>query len=215
MSHSICWVALREISPDAVLEELALCRTGRFGACVDHPVVAQAMSNGWFVILADRCDDPLIEPMTLAKLSRNSELVACSIDDPVMFCSAEGWRNGTQEWHIEHDAHRGLKHLSISGSLPCDRSDVARTISRKLDVSVSDGASKNFKLEVPLQLARDIVGFKHDEPDPDAERGRFEFLLAMPSAPRQAESVNPQRWHFWLRRLSARRGKPVSIRTGA
>lgn len=107
MGFSLFWAAVRGKSLDAVLSDLELERTGRTDSCADWPFVAAELPGEWHLILIQRGQDYLQSPW-MDRLSGGGEVVACFVEEHVMYSAASGWRNGSQTWKVEHDAQQGI-----------------------------------------------------------------------------------------------------------
>ena len=120
MGYSVSWLAVSGKAPQALFRELGIAPTGEMAAYGESMIAGRTLPNGWFLLVIDRCDHKFIMPESLRSISSACEAVACSIEEHVMFCSSELWRNGVQVWRIEHDAQKSIEHISTSGQLPDD-----------------------------------------------------------------------------------------------
>ena len=57
-----------------------------------------------------------------ARLWQGDEVVACFVEEHVMFSAAVLWRDGSKLWSAEHDAQEGIRHLDVVGQLPPEMS---------------------------------------------------------------------------------------------
>ena len=107
-----------------------------------------------------------------------------------MYSSAEFWKLGRRIWRVAHDAQRSIRHLQAEGDLPSRYSQIlsqARTEQDKEEAGSDDEV--DFFFEVPLRLAQDLVGFKHDEESAGVDEDAFTVL----------ESANPAKVRPWWR----------------
>lgn len=118
MGYSISWLACRGLTAQAAYQRLALTETTRTAEYARAELTAHGLPYGWRLIVADRCDHTMIHAPSLAELSVGCEVVACSIEEHVMVCSAELWREGTRRWRAEHSSEKGREHLQTQGELP-------------------------------------------------------------------------------------------------
>jgi len=184
MGYSLAWVAVRGIPHEAVLERQGLRSTGRRADFAESPISAWSPSNGWSLVIARGCDHRILKQGNLARLSMGCDVIACSIEEHVMFSSSEYWSNGTRQWRVGHDAQRALDHVLVQGQSP---PDYAATLDRFSVQQTAEGgadAGVDHYFEIPLMLAHARVGFKHDEVDVTTD-GQFEVLedLAASSKP--------------------------------
>jgi hypothetical protein len=137
------------------------------------------------------CDHPLLSESSLSALSAESEVIACSVEEHVMFSSAERWTNGQRHWRVEHDAQQSIRHLATSGTLPVVYAEALRKAQEAQDAEDDNEAEVDFFFEVPLQLARDLAGFKHDEEIPDV---KYESFQVYDSA---SDNLRRKWWQVW------------------
>ena len=107
-----------------------------------------------------------------------------------MCSSAEGWNNGQRRWRVEHDAQQSGRHLTTTGALPATYAETLRQAQDAQDAEDADEAAVDFFFEVPLQLARDLAGFKHDEETSLVKYDAFQVYDSINSTPRKW-------WQVW------------------
>lgn len=163
MGFSISWLAVKGKAPEALARELGLIPTGEM---VEHGAsmfTARSLQGGWFLVVINRCEHKAVGSKSLASLSLNCEAVACSVEEHVMACSSELWRNGEQVWRLEHDAQQSIDHISTAGVLPDIYFAVWKECSEQQNAAGGRNADTDYFFEIPLQTAKELVGFKHDE----------------------------------------------------
>jgi hypothetical protein len=93
-----------------------------------------------------------------------------------MASSAELWTGGDRKWWISHEGENGPKGLDFSGNLP----DVFKNIKTEMEAKQinngGDQADVDYIFEIPLLVARALVGFKHDEVCPHAIGNEFKIM---------------------------------------
>lgn len=187
----MCWLALRERDLDSVLGELNFRRTGRQGIPAEHPVVARQDDRGWIFVVASDWEDPIVAPASLARLSRNSDVLACQMDAPLLSCSVSAWRHGERHWWIEHDANRGLEHLDVGGEIP----EMAEAWMVRDGAATAAGNREEPARRVPLCMAAAIVGLGDDVLPGRGGAAAFEALVAADDG-MPASLVRPW-WRVW------------------
>lgn len=198
MGFAISWLAVKGKPSETVAQELGLTPTGEKTLYGDSLFTGHTYSNGWFVLVINECDHNFVKQHALASLSNNCEVIACVIEEHVMFCSSELWTNGARIWRVEHDAQQRIDHINSSGSLPDGYSAIAREFSEEQKKAGGKDADTDYFFEIPLQTAKSIVGFKHDESSPEDED--FAVFNGPPrSSPARKESNKGQRpwWKLW------------------
>lgn len=172
MGYSISWLACRGLPLDAVLERLSLTATGRHDAYARAMVSAAPLDDASTLLVANRCGHAIIKAPSLARLSAGCELVACAIEEHVMYSSAQCWRDGQRVWHIEHASEEGDRHLAIEGQPPDGLAQ--RVADAERDQAEDDEVDSFF--DIPLDCARLLVGFRHDEDHPALDGRPFLVL---------------------------------------
>src|SRR5262249_6500818 len=117
MGFSISWLAIRGKDRAAILRTSGLCGTGEYEEIPDAPHQGAELADGWYLVFADGCAYAEDEA-PLEALSKDSEIVTCSVEEHVMFSSATGWKDGRQLWSIVHDSQQGLDDIDAEGELP-------------------------------------------------------------------------------------------------
>jgi hypothetical protein len=193
MGFSLAWLAVRGIAYEAVLDRQGLASTTRLGDYAENPVSAMPW-DGWTLVVARGCDHRIIGEENLSKLSLGCEVVACSIEEHVMYSSSELWSDGRRRWRVEHDAQRSIDHCSAIGSLPEDYGATRKHFATQQEAEGGANADVDLYFEIPLVLAQSRVGFKHDEVNAQVTDGKFVALddVALPHS-----SGSKAWWQFW------------------
>lgn len=172
MGFSISWLACRGLTAQAACERLGLTETTRTAEYARAKFTAQSLPDGWQLIVADRCDHTMIRAPSLATLSVECEAVACSVEEHVMYCSAEHWRDGTRRWRIEHASEKGAEHLDTEGELP----EVLAALVAGAAAAQAADPDVDAYFDVPLKAAQQLTGFKHDETHATLDYDAFRVL---------------------------------------
>lgn len=185
MGYAISWLACRGLPFETVLSRLALRATGRHDDFARAMISTQRLDDSWTLVVANRCDHSIVKASSLTALSEGCELIACNIEEHVMYSSAECWRDGRRLWHIEHASEEGEDHLAVQGAAPDCLARLLADLRRK---RAEDGEVDWF-FEIPLDCAQALVGFRHDADHPGLRDDGFHIL----------EPLLPERkwWEFW------------------
>jgi hypothetical protein len=163
VGFSISWLAVKGQSPEAVVASLGLKDTGAKGEYGEEMHTGCSLPGGWFLIVVNQCEHPFIAPPSLSKLSADSEVIACSIEEHVMVSTSECWKGGARLWRIEHNAQENIEHLTETGALPEGYSAIKRSLLKQQEEAGGKEADVDYFFDIPLTAAKSIVGFKHDE----------------------------------------------------
>ncbi|SHH50717.1 hypothetical protein [Massilia sp. CF038] len=168
MGLSLAWIGVRGLGYEQVLDRLALGVTEARAGYWSAPVSGRPARDGWVIIAAIGCAHRIVDPTSLATLSAGCEVVACSIEEHVMFCSAAQWSDGARVWEVVHESEQGDDHLATEGALPHDLAKLLAEKRNALNGSRDDDT--DYAFDIPLDLAFSLTGFRHDGPlTPDDE----------------------------------------------
>jgi hypothetical protein len=163
MSFSLVWFAAQGIDKDEFLERAGFEDSGEVDAYFDHDHSGGELAGGWFVIVSNEMG--LLEPAKLAKWSAGARVVAVAIHEESMNSLATEWRDGKQVWSVSHDGSEGGDRLDVEGQLPDVFEELRHEATAAQAESNADegGEGVNFVFDIPLDLAAEITGFRHDE----------------------------------------------------
>src|SRR5262245_42205659 len=195
MGYSIAWVAFKNVTPEVGLARLGLYSTGRLAPYAESEFTGHALRDGWFLVVARGGDHPLVSAGSLAVLSEGAEAVACSVEEHVMCSSAERWVRGQNVWRIAHDAQQSIRHLKTTGALPSTYPQALREAAVRQDAEDAGPGAVDFFFEVPLQVAKVMTGFKHDEAIAGLDYARFPAYAA--AKPRATNAGRRKWWQIW------------------
>jgi len=193
MGVSISWLAVSDMEPEAIHKQLGLLSSREFDADIKYPFAGRVLPSGWYLVVANRCDSPMVRDDMLSSLSMSARVVAASIEEHVMYCFSTCWLNGQQEWRVQHEAEKGTTHLDVSG-VPPEELETLRQGALSRQLCHDDEIGVDYVFDVPLELAKRVVGFRHDDNDPGPELEFFEIL----KVDERAETpLKRERWKFW------------------
>jgi len=158
MGFSMAWLAVRGRSAAEIQALLFLAPTGRMEEVPESAFDAATLEGGWYLVVADHAD-AVAGPELLKELSLGGDAIAATVEEHVMFSSAEAWKDGRQVWSVFHASEKGIRHLEESGSFP----DVYAGIKADLLKEQETADDCDYVFDIPLKLALHLTGFKHDE----------------------------------------------------
>jgi hypothetical protein len=182
MGYSLAWLAAQGKPPQSLFAELDLRRTGKPSEYPDDPLVGAPLDGGWYLLVARGCDHRMIGEQFLKTLSRRCRVIACSIEEHVMYSGAALWENGERVWSVSHQGDENLHDLSANGALPDFFAGVRDELLAKQAAEGGKDAGVDYVFEIPLEVARRITGFAHDSAA-SVEIDRFEVLDSAPAKP--------------------------------
>jgi hypothetical protein len=163
MGFSLAWIAVRGIPRDELVKRLGVEISSKRAGYAEVPISLRATSSEWELVISRNCDEPLFAAPRLASISKGAEAVACVAEEHVMFSSSQGWVDGHSEWSVEHDAQERIGHLQVVGTPPAQFERIRAELEEQQQIEGGEEADVDFIFDIPLVLARELVGFKHDE----------------------------------------------------
>ena len=176
------------------MQRLGLRSTGEKTSFADQTWTGCRLPQDWFLVVEQGCEGPLVSPESLAALTTDREAVACSIEEHVMFSSAEFWRDGRRIWRIRHDAQKSTRHIATEGDLPAVYAEKLQHATTEQDAEDQERKEVDFFFEIPLEVAREIVGFKHDNVSPEIDVDAFTLLESLSE---RRHSSRSRWWQIW------------------
>lgn len=158
MSVSLAWFAAQGISPEEFLERTGFEDTGEVDEYFEEEHSAGQLPGGWYVIVSNQVG--LLEPAKLAQWSAGGRLVAVALDEGSMNSIAMEWKDGRQVWSAAHDGSEGGDRLDVEGQLPAIFEELQ---SEATAIAAEGGEGVDVVFDIPLDLAAEITGFRHDE----------------------------------------------------
>jgi hypothetical protein len=178
MGYAVTWLAVRGERANDMLAALSLVRTGTLSDEPDAHWSTVRLTSGWQLIWCNDYECPALSNDRLATFSADTEVVVCKIEEHVMASSAELWSDGRVVWSISHDGEDGPEGLEVAGRPPEGLDSIRRELEAAQAAEGGSDADVDYIFEVPLRVAQEITGFKHDENYDGAIDGRFEVLEA-------------------------------------
>jgi hypothetical protein len=154
MGASLSWFAVRGKTAEAVLQEFGLKNVGREHC--ETPYCGGALPSGWYLVIHGRHEFTNDE---VRRLSQRCEVIACFVEEHVMVSRASSWKDGVQLWSVTHDAQEGDAHLDAQGKLPAEFTAICDRLTKQQE----EEGGADFIFDIPVALARELVGYRHDE----------------------------------------------------
>jgi hypothetical protein len=195
MGFAISWFAVQGQEPRKVQETLGLAPTGRTEGIPESPTVCAELPDGWFLVFANRFDSPLLSERTLSTVSAGCRVIACQVEEHVMYSNAACYENGRKVWRVEHDAQQSIYHLAADGELPEGFHALYDILRREQDAEGGEKADVDFIHDVPVTLAQNITRFRHDETVPGVPDVPYAVLEPIGQA--NGHAAGKAWWKLW------------------
>lgn len=163
MGFSVSWLAIQGKSKPDVLAELGLSDTNEVDEANESSVSGAELPDGWYILFFNDVVHPFVEPKALARLSEGCIAVACQVEEHVMASSAYAYQKGTELWSVTHESELGARHLIERGRFPEVYSDTKAELTEAQDVEDREDQDVDYIWDIPVTLAYEVVGYRHDK----------------------------------------------------
>ncbi len=183
MGTSTSWIAVEGASVAELAAHLRFVAAPDDGE-IDGAPQATIVPSGWALIVSRMKNAGVVEDArTLRGLARRWRTVACDEESHIMYAAACEWRDGREVWAVAHSSAETAVPLMIRGALPPGSIEVReKWLAQDVEAAAS-GARVDYVYEIPLEIARLVVGYRLDSDDD-------ETLTYVPLIPRRW-------WRFW------------------
>jgi hypothetical protein len=148
---------------------------------------AAVLPSGWVLLVRRMEGEGIVaERALLEKLSSGRRVVGCDEESHVMYSASSEWREGREVWAVIHSSEQAADHLDARGDLPPSWTDVKDEWTTKHAEGASDEEGVDYFYEVPLEVAKLVVGHRMESEDDD----ELEFVTLVTA------SSKPW-WRFW------------------
>lgn len=172
MGYAISWIAFKDKTAAKVCELLGLAASGESEEEPSGKFSGTLLGNGWYLGVIDEHAHKFVGERALKRVSESGDVVAATVEEHVMFSSAERWKDENLMWRIVHIGENGPDHLEERGTLPPEYAAIKDRLLAAQATEDAERGDVDFMFEAGLELAKSIVGYKHDE----IFEGRFERL---------------------------------------
>ena len=175
MGFTLTWIAVRGKPDSEIRSALGLTGTGQFQELPDAPISAALSPSGWYVVVRDR-ELGFFDDEVLSKISLSCELVMCTLSETVMYSGASEWKDGRKIWSVTHDSSQGREDLQHDGELPSEFAAIRERLmeSQKGERSSKPGMGIDYIFDIPIELARQLTGYTHDQDIPGLDEDNDE-----------------------------------------
>jgi hypothetical protein len=180
MGFRICYVAC-PVAPEELARALGLTIQDQRHDMPDGDWwVARLTSSGWSILWSeDEAFGQAARP-SIAKLSEGADVYLCEVNETCMWSAAEAFRNGQSLWRITHAGDGEDRFdLTVAGNPPECFAGIRKALEQE---QREDDDTVDFIFEIPLAVAAEAHGFRHDQYLEPATVEAF-HILARPSAP--------------------------------
>ena len=173
MGYSLSWIAVKGRPPQSVRDELSFRTTEKREEIPESEVSAVEMPGGWYLIVSNHTEQVASDAAMQRLSSSGCELVTCFVEEHVMVSRATGWKDGQLRWSVTHDAQKDLLHLDVEGEPP---PEFAAIRDQKFAEQAAGDSDVDYVFDIPVETARRLTGYRHDEDIPGLSGAVFEVL---------------------------------------
>jgi hypothetical protein len=167
MGFSVSWMAVQGCDVTQAAEALGFELDDDVPCEIPEGDCMGQLPGGWVLVWIDDFD--ALRKGRFAPLLKFGPAVACAVEEHVMVQEARGYREGAEVWRITHDPNAGesLYHLDVAGEPPTNFEAIRSAAIKAQDAEGGEDADVDIISDVPLDVAKSICGFKHDEDPPN------------------------------------------------
>jgi hypothetical protein len=192
MGYSVSWAAVKGSTPTVVLKALSLRGTGSTEEIPESEITGTELPGGWYMIVSQRDCLEFTKDKALQRLSSLGEVIACFVEEHVMCSFAACWRGGQRVWSVYHDSGgSSIFHLDIKGEPPPQFAEIRDRLRSEQEAAGGKKVEVDHIFDVPVELARSVAGYRHDQDIPELGELAFEVLARSQPAPKES----------WIKRL--------------
>jgi hypothetical protein len=173
MGFALHWAALKGGNLESICSVFKLRPTGRREEIPESDIVGVELPTGWSLVLFHR---KTIKERHLEELSKFGEVVSCFVEEHVMFSTASGWKYGGVTWSAIHDCNKGLSHLEVEGPAPPAIDETRQRLLAAQNAGGGEKAEVDYLFDAPVEIARQLTGFRHDQDVPGMTGEVFHVL---------------------------------------
>jgi hypothetical protein len=161
MAQSLSWLAFQGKSRGDVLAALHLFDTGT-AAQPDSEIVSATLAGDWTVVRFQQFGHPYAEDSSVAHFSKGCSVLACHVEESLLFSAAQFYRRGRMVWSVFHAGEDALSTIEVEGAPPEALNGIVEAQKAKQAAIPTGPMRVDFLFEVPLELARQVCGFRQD-----------------------------------------------------
>jgi hypothetical protein len=174
MGFSISWVAFKNLSKAEVLKRGGFRDSGTEDEANEAPFSFAELPSGWVILFSNDFDYGDAEH--LVRLSSGAMVLSCQVEEHVMFSAVHCYSNGREAWSVWHNSTRGRYDLSTRGTPPAELAPIKIRLNAKQNESGGATSDVDHTFDIPVELAAELTGYRHDRMQFDRGRPIFTVL---------------------------------------
>ena len=174
MGYHISWIGFQNRSLKEISARIGLAETGAREHLPESDILAISLASGWHIIFFNNPLPKELKNANLEQLSRVVDIVTCLVEEASMVSMSSSYVNGVKQWRVAHDSERGHTNLEAQGNPPSGYPEIRDKLLAKQNAAGPNGV--DYVFDVPINLARHLTGFRHDDPFDESEEPQFLVL---------------------------------------
>lgn len=159
MGVSLSWVGVKGLGLDDILSRLELAQTNEERSYPFEGVVAHALPDHAFLIAARGCGHRIVGADSMARLSVGCQALSCDIEEHVGYVACALWQDGRQTWQVRYESDEDPENVFYKGNVP----QRLHELLAQAEPQDSENFEGHFHMDIPLILAKEFAGYRHDE----------------------------------------------------
>jgi hypothetical protein len=143
------------------LSRLQFRDRGEVDEANEAPFSIAELPTGWVVVFSN--DFAWGSSEHVPRFAVGGTVVSCQIDEHVMVSAAHCFTNRAHAWSVSHNGQSGPYDLAVTGEPPLGLDAITHRMFAEQDVNGGEKADIDFGLDVPVQLAMELTGYRHDQ----------------------------------------------------
>ena len=173
MGVSLSWIAVKGCPPQAVNKTLGLQPTGTKEDFPESRLSATQLPTDFYLVVFNRDE---LSPSSLRKFSEAFPLLYSFVEEHVMFSTVAAWESGKEVWSLVHDAQKGILDLKVKGTPPGNFAAIRDRLLAQQDAEGIEEPEVDHVFDVPVEVAKELTGFRYDQSIDGIAPGAFEVL---------------------------------------
>lgn len=161
MGFSVSWLATQDCAPEVLREQLGIGILDSGDEVPQSSDYIFTSGGGWVVaVFNSGCDAAEAWAERISKLGL--DVITCSVEEHVMFSSVSLWKSGEQVWSVRHEPSNP-NDLTLIDKPPQELTEAVDRVQRARAEAGPDGDEVDWGFEIPVELGKILVGYRHDE----------------------------------------------------
>jgi hypothetical protein len=163
MGKSRSWIVVESADAAAIAAAIGVSRSASAATRRRGSLAGRLLEGNRYLLVAESSDHPAFARRRLAALARVAPLTFCSIDEHVMWSSAQRWERGRELWSASHRGEESPFDLRTTGDPPAEFAAAARAAKARQDLEGGATAGVDLLFDVPIELAHRRTGIAVDD----------------------------------------------------